>query len=166
MSEQFTCEENVNFKIDQSKLNVLTYCNANVIISANSQFDLDRLNANLTKLSLTEQCFHMKHAIDVSIKDLFGTCTGASLLYYDLIQCFFIGLDIERLSMKWSILLAFPSKHTDQMITVLTLMTNQLGGSEWIDLLTESLTDLDRESIGFQIDMIGVNHSLNNLSFF
>ncbi|TNN20523.1 hypothetical protein EWB00_003943, partial [Schistosoma japonicum] len=52
----------------------------NVLNSVNKE-------STTTSLTSTELCFTIRHAIDTTIKDLFGEFSGLPILHYDLLFC-------------------------------------------------------------------------------
>ncbi|CAH8460911.1 unnamed protein product [Schistosoma turkestanicum] len=138
---------------------------------------LNSMHEQQIPMSLTsvELCFAIRHAIDTTIKDLFGEFSGLPILHYDLLFCRCeanTGDDTKRQHVTsstntpiitWSVVLAVPYNNVEKIIAALSFMTNELGGVELISKLFESM-HLDYNSLKFYVDIISVSDSLFNLS--
>ncbi|CAH8444227.1 unnamed protein product [Schistosoma bovis] len=138
---------------------------------------LKAINKQQLIMSLTsiELCFTIRHAIDITIKDLFGEFSGLPILHYDLLFCHPDMNDNNHVnhqhqltnstntpSISWSILLAVPYNNVEKIIAALSFMTNELGGLELINKLFEPM-HLNNNSFKFYVDVISVSDSLFNL---
>ncbi|KAH8850654.1 hypothetical protein KSF78_0000592 [Schistosoma japonicum] len=143
----------------------------NVLNSVNKE-------STTTSLTSTELCFTIRHAIDTTIKDLFGEFSGLPILHYDLLFCHpQNNLNVSKNNnnchhqqltnttniITWSILLAVPYSNMEKMIGALSFMTNDLGGSELINKLCESVNLSNNDSLKFYVDVISISDSIFNL---
>ncbi|KAK4473676.1 hypothetical protein MN116_003025 [Schistosoma mekongi] len=134
--------------------------------------------STITSLTSVELCFTIRHAIDTTIKDLFGEFSGLPILYYDLLFChpqnnvntskknhnhYQQQLTNTTNIITWSILLAVPYNNMEKMIGALSFMTNDLGGSVLINKLCESVNLSSNDSLKFYVDVISISDSLFNL---
>ncbi|VDP69220.1 unnamed protein product [Echinostoma caproni] len=111
-----------------------------------------------TNVSSIRLCFAVRRALDNAVLELFGQLSGTPLLQYDVLLCRPV---IKGYSTEFtcSILLSIVEAHLCQMLTVLGLLSTDVGGYELLSLFPDQVVS-QRDNIITYVEVISVHESL------